>query len=92
MKLVNANELAIAYTALYPEELESPNNTREECFEQIENILDRWIKRYVENPTKVISNSNWNEKVTSALFVALRITKPKTVKNMLSVLETLESR
>jgi hypothetical protein len=86
MKTVTSKSLANSYVQLYPEELVSPNNSPRACFSQIEEILENWLFRYSHLPETTISNSSWNGKVTKALFHALEIRKPKSVKNMLIIL------
>lgn len=86
MKTVTAQELAKSYLSLYPDELISPNNTPEQCLAQVTEVVGRWMERYQENPEEHVRNSNWYGKVTKALFAALNIKQPKTVKAMLEAL------
>ena len=83
MKTVTPEQLAKAYVTLYPSELISPNNTPEQCLQQITEIMRNWLKHYHIDPQRNISGSNWYGKVTKALFLALEIKQPKTVKAML---------
>ena len=87
MKTVTAQKLALAYSSLYPEELVSQNNTKEQCLVQLRDILGNWLFRYEKLPETAIAGSNWQGRVTKALFVALDIKQPKTVKKMLEVLQ-----
>lgn len=87
MITVTPKQLAKAYSELYPEELISANNSPEECLIQIEEAVGNWLFRYEHLSDTCISNSNWSGKVTKALFVALRIKKPNTVKAMLESLK-----
>ena len=86
MKTVTPSELAQAYVTLFPAELVSPNNTPEQCLEQITGIMGNWMNHYRLDPHRVIRGSNFYGKVTSALFLALDIKQPKTVKAMYEAL------
>jgi hypothetical protein len=86
-KTVTAEELAKAYTTIYPEELISPNNTPESCLRQVTEILGNWLAGYDKSPERHIAGSNWYGKVTKALFMALKIKQPKTVAAMREALK-----
>jgi hypothetical protein len=86
MKTVTPEQLAKAYTELYPDELVSPNNTPEQCLEQVTRTLGNWLDDYSKDPAKKVRGANWYGKVTTALFRALNIKQPKTVKAMLEAL------
>jgi hypothetical protein len=87
MKTVTAEKLTQCYVELFPDELISPNNTPEQCIEQIIPVMSNWLKGYHTNPSNSIRASNWYGKVTKALFKALEIKQPKTVKDMLIALQ-----
>ncbi len=79
MKTVSAWQLVEAYVELYPGELIGRDD-------DITRIFNNWLYRYNKTPEKAIATTNWNGKVTKALFHALKIKQPKTKKAMMEAL------
>ena len=82
IKSVSPEQLTQAYSFLYPSEF-----TNENSFEEIKEILTKWLSRYFTDPERTIATTNYAGKVTKALFYSLNIKMPKTKKEMLSVLK-----
>lgn len=80
MKTVTAEKLMDAYESLYPDE---------KCTDKNDGIriYGNWLGRYHTDPSDAIRGANWYGKVTKALFKALNIKQPKTVKAMLDALK-----
>lgn len=74
MQTVTAERLAETYGFLYAEDTDDIGP------------FENWLERYNSDPSMCVAKSNWYGKVTKALFMALDIPQPKTVRDMLAVL------
>lgn len=80
MKTTTPEKLAAAYIALFPDE--KPEN-----IENLHTIFRNWLYRYEQDAGKTIAGANFAGKVTKALFLALQIRQPRTVRAMFEALK-----
>jgi hypothetical protein len=78
MKSVSPKKLCESYMFIYPGEITDVADG--------ERILKNWLDRYKLFPEKAIATCNWYGKVTTALFHALFLEKPRTKRDMLITL------
>lgn len=91
MKTVTAAELVAAYDALYPNEhkpVDGVDLLKHKA--DIETTFSRWLDRYREFPDLALATTNWQGKVTTALFKALGIKQPRLKTAMLRALMDME--
>lgn len=72
------DKLIDAYEELYPDERTDREDARR--------IYGNWLEVYKQDPKKAVAKANWYGKVTKAMFRALGVKQPRSVKEMLRVL------
>jgi hypothetical protein len=89
MKTVTPTQLLNAYNDLNPQEhvCNSPKDSAS-VREDVERIFQNWLRRYHDHPELALSvvKTSWSGKLTTALFKALGIKRPKTKSAMLRAL------
>ena len=83
MKTTTAEALIAAYDSLYPGEhapVEGVDLAKHQA--DMERTFSNWLARYKEFPEATLATTNWEGKVTKALFKALEIKQPRTKATM----------
>ena len=90
MKTTTAEALIAAYDSLYPGEhapVEGVDLAKHQA--DIERTFSNWLARYKEFPEATLATTNWEGKVTKALFKALEIKQPRPKAAMMRSLMDL---